>query len=286
VDWVIDASANPSVTAGIDSFSSSRQVVEHNLIGTCNTLEFCKRFKAGLILLSSSRVYSIKSLNKLHLAHAGNAFKLTPEQNLPAGISVAGVNEKFSTAPPVSLYGSTKHASEVLALEYGECFDFPVLINRCGVMAGAGQFCRGDQGIFSYWIHAWLRNRSLTYSGFDGLGYQVRDCLHPRDLLDLIIKQTTLRLEHPEHVFNVGGGLGNSISLAQLSDWCQSRFGHRTVGGNPATHKYDVPWLVMDSSLAGDIWGWRPRIALNGILLEIAEHAKKHPGWLEISGIE
>src|SRR5947209_8307890 len=30
VDWVIDAAANPSVLAGMDGQSSSRQVIEHN----------------------------------------------------------------------------------------------------------------------------------------------------------------------------------------------------------------------------------------------------------------
>ena len=42
---------------------------------------------------------------------------------------------------------------ETLALEYGEAFGLPVLINRCGVLAGAGQFGRTDQGIFAYWIN-------------------------------------------------------------------------------------------------------------------------------------
>ncbi len=47
VDWVIDAAANPSVLAGIDAKTSSRQLVEHNLYGTVNLLEFCKQHRAG-----------------------------------------------------------------------------------------------------------------------------------------------------------------------------------------------------------------------------------------------
>src|SRR5262245_5302142 len=39
VDWVIDAAANPSVLAGISDTMNSRQVLEHNLIGTINLLE-------------------------------------------------------------------------------------------------------------------------------------------------------------------------------------------------------------------------------------------------------
>jgi CDP-paratose 2-epimerase len=45
-DWVIDAAANPSVLAGVDGKTSSRQVLEHNLGGTINTLEYCKAYQA------------------------------------------------------------------------------------------------------------------------------------------------------------------------------------------------------------------------------------------------
>ena len=45
-DWVIDAAANPSVLAGVDGKTSSRQLVEHNLYGTVNLLEYCKAHKA------------------------------------------------------------------------------------------------------------------------------------------------------------------------------------------------------------------------------------------------
>jgi len=38
VDWAIDAAANPSVMAGVDGKSSSRQLVEYNLEGTINLL--------------------------------------------------------------------------------------------------------------------------------------------------------------------------------------------------------------------------------------------------------
>jgi CDP-paratose 2-epimerase len=86
---------------------------------------------------------------------------------------------------PVSLYGSSKLAVESIALEYGAAFDFSVWVDRCGVLAGPGQFGTPDQGIFSYWINAHLRRRALRYIGFDGAGKQVRDAFHPHDLHDL-----------------------------------------------------------------------------------------------------
>src|SRR5215469_2787941 len=65
VDWVIDAAANPSVLAGVDGKCTSRQLVEHNLWSVVNTLEYCRRSNAGIIILSSSRVYSVPGLAAL-----------------------------------------------------------------------------------------------------------------------------------------------------------------------------------------------------------------------------
>jgi CDP-paratose 2-epimerase len=285
VDWVIDTAANPSVLAGVDGATSSRQLIEHNLLGTINILEYCKRYRAGFILLSTSRVYSIEPLAALEVETVGKAFHLKKEQQLPIGISPAGVREDFSTTPPISLYGSSKLASEVLALEYGESFDFPVWINRCGVMAGAGQFGRTDQGIFSYWIHAWLRRQPISYIGFGGNGYQVRDCVHPRDLISLLQKQASTSVAKIPRLINLGGGAKNAMSLAELSDWCTGRFGNHTVGKVPDIRRFDIPWLIMDCSMATEVWGWLPQTPLNAILDEIANHAALNPSWLEISGI-
>ncbi|HRE05972.1 MAG TPA: NAD-dependent epimerase/dehydratase family protein, partial [Opitutaceae bacterium] len=171
VDWVIDAAANPSVLAGVDGRTSSRQLVEHNLGGTVTMLEFCKQHRAGFILLSTSRVYSIPALASLPVVARDDAFVLEAGPTSPprpAGVSDQGITESFSTAAPVSLYGATKLASEALALEYGQTFGLPVFVNRCGVLAGAGQFGRADQGIFAYWINSYLHRRPLRYIGFGG----------------------------------------------------------------------------------------------------------------------
>ncbi len=284
VDWVIDAAANPSVLAGIDGQTSSRQLVEHNLLGTVNILEYCKRHHAGFILISTSRVYSIGPLAEVEIEINEKAFRLKEGQALPLGISVAGVAESFSTTPPISLYGSSKLASEVLALEYGDTFGFPVWINRCGVLAGAGQFGRPDQGIFAFWINAWLRRRPLTYIGFGGNGYQVRDCLHPRDLVPLLCKQMAA-VGGIQRVMNFGGGTNQAMSLAELSFWCRERYGEHHVSANLEMRRFDIPWMVMDASLAKETWGWAPQTTLQEILTEIALHAEQHPSWLELSGL-
>lgn len=284
VDWVIDAAANPSVLAGVDGRTSSRQLVEHNLAGTVNLLEFCKQHRAGFVLLSTSRVYSIPPLAALPVEPVGDAFRPAASTALPAGLTAAGVDETFSTAAPVSLYGATKLASEALALEYGEAFRLPVFVNRCGVLAGAGQFGRADQGIFAFWLNSHLRRRPLRYIGFGGHGHQVRDCLHPRDLVPLLAKQFAAPgLAAADRIVNVSGGAVSAMSLRQLTAWCDARFGPHPVGTDPAPRPFDIPWMVLDHAKASRLWQWRPLTPVAAILDEIAAHAREHPAWLDIS---
>lgn len=281
IDWVVDAAANPSVLARVDGKTGSRELLEHNLWGTVNLLEVCKRENAGMVLLSTSRVYSIRALLELPLDDEGDAFVLRQGMQ---GVGPLGVTEEFSTAAPISLYGASKLSSEQIALEYGAAFGFPVWINRYGVIAGAGQFGKPDQGIFSYWIHGWARKAPLKYIGFGGAGRQVRDCLHPDDLLDLVHRQ----IEDGERagsgnarIFNVGGGERSATSLRQLSNWCAGEFGPHEVSPDLAPRPFDLPWVVLDASRAEETWDWRPNVGPLEIFDGIARHARAHPGWLD-----
>jgi CDP-paratose 2-epimerase len=200
-------------------------------------------------------------------------------------VTANGVASEFSTRPPISLYGSTKLAGEVLALEYGAAFGFPVWINRCGVMAGAGQFGTPDQGIFSFWVNAHLRRRPLKYIGFDGKGKQVRDALHPADLARMIELQMSETRTTGERIYTIGGGPANSMSLCELTAWCDDRFGALEPTSDLCPRPYDLPWVVMDNSAAFLDFGWRPKISIENTLAEISLHAERHPDWLERSGV-
>jgi len=178
-----------------------------------------------------------------------------------------------------------KLASEAVSLEYGEAFDFPVWINRCGVLTGAGQFGIPDQGIFAYWINAHLRHRPMRYTGFQGTGRQVRDAFHPRDLAALLAAQMETGRRGGQRCYTAGGGRLNAMSLAQLTAWCDSRFGTYAPAPDGRERPYDLPWVVMDNGEAAKDFGWRLGVALPEILEEIASHAQSNPDWLERSGL-
>ena len=285
-DWVIDAAANPSVLAGLQGSTGPRQLLEHNLQSTINILEYCRKSSAGFLLISTSRVYSVSALANIPVESTGDAFVLKQGKKLAGGLTESGINEAFSTQAPVSLYGSTKIASETIALEYGEAFDLPVWVNRCGVLAGAGQFGRPDQGIISFWINSWLRKRPLKYIRFSGSGLQVRDCFHPRDLAQIILKQMQYSGTDRPRMVNLGGGLDNSFSLKQLSDWCASTICEQGVAPSNDERPYDAPWIVMDSAVASEHWDWKAETSLDAIFAETLDHAKANTDWLKISGVD
>lgn len=280
-DWVLDCAAEPSVLAGVGGSTSAYGVMDHNLVGTLRVLEYCKRHGAGLVLLSTSRVYSIAPLSAVRLESIGGAYRPSPGALAGLhGISDRGIAEDFPTDPPLSLYGVSKRCAELVALEYADAFGLPLWINRCGVLAGAGQFGKADQGIFTYWIKAWRERRPLAYIGFDGTGSQVRDCLHPRDLVPVLLRQFTSSSSPPDgaraghaidpRICNFSGGVAGACSLANLSDWCRERFGDHAVATQPLPRPFDLPWVVLDSTRASSAWGWKPTTPLSNILEEIA----------------
>lgn len=284
VDWLIDAAANPSVLAGLSNDSPSRELLDTNLFSTVAMLEFCRLHCATFTLLSTSRVYGIEALRAIPLGLQGNAFRPVPG----ASPYDTGIPESFSSEPPLSLYGTSKFCAERLALEYGSAFGFPVWINRCGVLAGAGQFGKADQGIFSFWLHSWASKRPLRYLGFDGHGHQVRDCLHPEDLVPILLKQAAAGKSDAAaavpRVANLSGGIQSARSLLELSEWCADRFGPHAVSKDPQERPFDLPWVVLDSTLAQKTWDWYPSRTIGSILEEIAVHAESNPHWLELCG--
>ena len=283
VDWVIDAAANSSILAGVDGRTSSRQLVEHNLIGTVNVLEYCKRHGAGLALISTNRVYGTEHLARIPTRVAGDRFEPDESAGLPRGCSREGVSLDFPVEPPLSLYGASKLASETIAREYGHAFGLRIVINRCGIMAGAAQFGTAEQGVISYWVRAYASRRPLRYLGFGGTGFQVRDALHPRDLAALLARQLAAAAPTTPGVWNVGGGPGNAVSLAQLSEWCRQRFGPHEVQRDERPRRCDAPWIVMDNRAVAAQFDWRPEVSLAQILDEVARHHAEHPNLLDLA---
>ncbi|MDF1713458.1 MAG: NAD-dependent epimerase/dehydratase family protein, partial [Akkermansiaceae bacterium] len=172
-DLMIECSAEPSVLAGQDG--SPDYLFQTNLVGAYHCLEACRRHGAGIIFLSTSRVYPIAGLEAHPWREEETRFAW--EDTGTIGISSRGVTEKFSLDGARSLYGFTKLAAEQLIEEYRETYGLKAVVNRCGVIAGPWQFGKVDQGVVSLWVMAHHFKRKLSYIGYGGHGKQVRDML-------------------------------------------------------------------------------------------------------------
>ena len=271
-DLFIEASAEPSVLAGINE--EPDYVVETNLLGAFNCLKFARRHARKFLFLSTSRVYSIEPLRSIALDETPTRFVIKKEQIL-TGVSTAGVSEEFSTSLPRSLYGATKLAAEYLVQEFTSTYGLDSIIYRCGVIAGPGQFGKVDQGVFTLWVARHYFHKPLQYTGFGGSGKQVRDLLHPADLFDLINLDVSDR--KPGDVYNVGGGLQISVSLAELTDICRKVVGTTVpIGAAAESSPVDIPLFISDSRRISSDTGWQPTRGVEVIVSDIFNWIRKN----------
>lgn len=265
---IIDASADPSVLGGIHS--SPVKMLNTNLFGTVNLLEKATEWDAFFLFMSTSRVYSIPELCAIEVSEGASRFEISAEQ-ANQGFSKKGINEKFSTERFRSFYGSAKLASEMLIQEYMQFKNLKGIINRCGVIAGPGQFGKVDQGVLIFWLAAHLWKRPLSYIGFDGSGKQVRDFLHISDLLELVDLQLHQKERFNGSPYNVGGGLSSSMSLLELTRHCEKITGNLLdIQAVKTNRDADIPIYVTDNSKI-EALGWSPKRDVRQLLSDAHE---------------
>ncbi len=81
--------------------------------------------------------------------------------------------------------------------------------------------------------------------------------LRPSDFGNLIITQLSKKHGSGKpKVFNVSGGFERSLSMTELTTWCNRRFKQQKgIHINLRNRFFNVPCYVTDSSLAEKTWG-------------------------------
>jgi CDP-paratose 2-epimerase len=270
VDIVIDAAAEPSVLAGKIP-GELENLIDTNLNGTINTLYFAKKHQSGIIFLSTSRVYPYDTLAKAKLVSTPKRFNLSNDQTF-LGLSEQGIAENYPLEGLRSLYGATKLASEYFIQEFANNFSLPAIINRCGVLSGPYQMGKIDQGVIVLWMAKHFWKGRLGYIGYGGLGQQARDVLHVRDLFRLVQWQIANLGLLKGQIYNVGGGLENTVSLSELTDLCSQITGNNIeIGSSLENRPGDLPIYVTDNRKITDFSGWKPEISVSTLLKEVHE---------------
>jgi CDP-paratose 2-epimerase len=273
-DLLIDCSAEPSVHAGMQD--APKSIVNTNLVGTLNIAEAARINNAAFLFLSTSRVYPIEMLNSLDWEETRSRFMWRGNDNR-VGLDSHGVSEDFPLTGARSFYGATKLASELILREYAFAYGLPVLINRCGIIAGPWQMGKVDQGVVTLWVVSHLFRRRLRYTGFGGTGKQVRDMLHVSDFSKLILKQ----LDRPDvwdgRVYNVGGGYDVSSSLLELTEICAAATGNKVkIDASKETSAIDLRIYITDARKAQNDFSWKPQKSVDQIVVDIISWAQSH----------
>ena len=261
---IIDCCAEPAIEA---SKYDTDRVFNTNLLGTFNILKKCLKDKTNIIFLSSSRVYSIQKLRDIV-----RKTKITKPLKIKYKI-----DENFKTFSASSLYGFTKLASKKLIKEMFFKTNLKFIINRFGVIAGPWQFGKQDQGFVPLWVAKHLFKKKLSYIGFGGKGHQVRDILHINDVSEIILIQIKKIKKIHNKIFNIGGGINNSISLKDLTMKCEKLTGNKIkLKSVSKTSIFDIPYYVSDNSKVKKSYNWKPSRNIDKILGDIYHWLSKN----------
>jgi CDP-paratose 2-epimerase len=265
-DVLIEASAEPSVMAGLDS--DPTYVINNNLFGSINCFNACLRNNAKLLFLSTSRVYPIEAIEKAAFTEEPTRFSFT-SQNFD-GISPDGISEKLSLDGARSFYGTTKLASELFIQEYAAFYGLKAAVTRFGVIAGPRQMGKTDQGVVTLWMAKHYWKQSLKYIGYGGTGKQVRDILHVDDVVELVDMQIHQIEKFEGRIFNAGGGIENSASLLEMTQICEKISGNKIqIGSESQTRPADLRVYVTDNSLIETETGWKPQKSIEIVFTDI-----------------
>ncbi|MCD8554274.1 NAD-dependent epimerase/dehydratase family protein [Seleniivibrio sp.] len=254
-DLMIEASAEPSVMAGLNG--DDRYLMETNFGGLFNCVRSVLDNNAKLIFLSTSRIFPMSAINGLEYIEEASRYTMKYGH---------GIAENFPKEGTRSLYGMSKYAGELLIAEYIEMLGLKAIINRCGLLAGKGQFGKTDQGVVTHWAASYIYDKQLSIFGN---GKQVRDILNVRDLFRLIDMQIHSFDRFRSELFNIGGGINNSLSIFELDALCKKLIGAKEVPFMPE-RVLDIKYYVTDNTKIQS-YGWSPEISAEETLKEIAD---------------
>jgi CDP-paratose 2-epimerase len=95
-----------------------------------------------------------------------------------------------------------------------------------------------------------------------GDGLQVRDALYVDDAVAAWLRALDRIEEANGRIFNLGGGVENSLSLRELLHLIETIRGERPRVSFAPWRPGDQPWYVSDNAAISAALGWRPQTSL------------------------
>jgi CDP-paratose 2-epimerase len=249
-DVVFHFAAQVAVTSSLENPLRDFRI---NAEGTFNVVRAARDIGAQIIYTSTNKVYG-NNVNFLPIVETETRY------DFEGDLGQKGISEAFSIdASHHTPYGISKLVGELYVREFGG------IANRCSCMYGPNQYGIVDQGWLSHIAINKIKGKPTVIYGD---GKQVRDALHIRDVVDLLVEQAKAltsknRDRYSGQAYNVGGGYNNTISLLELCDRWQIKPSFENW--RPADQKV----FYCDISKAQQAFDWQPRVFLDEGLGEL-----------------
>jgi CDP-paratose 2-epimerase len=232
---------------------------EINARGTINVLEAVRlhNSRAPMIFASTNKVYG-----RLVRDHE---IERTGRRYAPCDLALAGGVNEAAALDFYSPYGCSKGTADQYVRDYARVYGLRTAVMRMSCIYGPRQFGTEDQGWIAHFLLSTLRGEKLTIYGD---GCQVRDALFVSDAVDAWIAVLHNIEASRGRVFNLGGGLSNSVSLLELIDLIAGLTGHHVKYDFADWRPGDQPWYVTDINALCTTVSWRPKTSLpEGLVL-------------------
>jgi CDP-paratose 2-epimerase len=268
-DAICETSAQPSA---IDGYDNRLFDLTDNTFGLVNVLEKARRDESILIFWSTNKVFSGDRINAIPVNEGPTRWCWDASAGFAApGFSYArGISERFDVdGGQHSIYGVSKICADLLCQEWFDAFGVRTVVNRFSCLGGPGQFGKSAQGWVAWWLIAFTFGLPLTYIGWNGK--QVRDVLFTPDINRLVELEIANIDRCAGRVFAIGGGPECTLSLREMTTWCERHYGATVpVQILPTPRKADHVVYITDTTSAEEALGWRPTVKLAQGLDDIA----------------
>ena len=236
------------------SIANPRLDFETNTLGTFNVLEAVRQFapKTTVVYSSTNKVYG--DFEYFHYDETSTRYVCREHPN--------GFDESVGLDFH-SPYGCSKGAADQYMLDYARIFHLRTVVFRHSSMYGARQFGTFDQGWISWFVQKAVetaKDPSTTFT-ISGNGKQVRDVLHAEDMIRLYLSAAENIDRACGQVFNIGGGIDNSLSLLELFTFLENELNVRLSYTRRPPRESDQKVFVADIGKAKRLLNWEPRVS-------------------------
>lgn len=238
---------------------------ETNVVGGHNVLECVRRFSPETIVLYSST-------NKVY----GDLEQVEYEEG-PQRYTAPRHPQGFDEQLPLdfrSPYGCSKGATDQYMLDYARMFGLRTVVFRHSSIFGTRQFSTFDQG----WVGWFVKQAILNKKGkakepftISGNGKQVRDVLFADDLVEVYFSAIREIDAVRGQVFNIGGGMSNSLSLLELFQTLERWLDIKLAYTQLPWRQSDQKVFVADIGKAQQLLHWQPKVTAEFGLRQMIE---------------